>query len=160
MIRRPPRSTLFPYTTLFRSRSFENFRSARARFRRKSSALYGASGRQAVADRKSTRLNSSHGYISYAVFCLKKKILVGGRNDRIRDEIREALLDGVEILVGVREQLAEFFRAEMTHPPGIHDGLGVHHDLEALIGIRDELQDLHRGFFLLRVLRDRHAAAR
>src|SRR2546429_7220387 len=64
MIRRPPRSTLFPYTTLFRSRFG-----------------WGAVQRfgwivepgDAVIDRKSTRLNSSHGYISYAVFCLKKK---------------------------------------------------------------------------------------
>src|SRR5436305_10550343 len=69
MIRRPPRSTLFPYTTLFRSADDDRHR------------LYGA-GRlrqRAVqpvrhpADRKSTRLNSSHVRISYAVFCLKKK---------------------------------------------------------------------------------------
>src|SRR2546422_3904750 len=76
MIRRPPRSTLFPYTTLFRSRQ-----SARARVEpahgRGSPLLRRAvprrgDGRDRV-DRKSTRLNSSHGYISYAVFCLKKK---------------------------------------------------------------------------------------
>src|SRR6476660_10436825 len=63
MIRRPPRSTLFPYTTLFRSRG---------RCRRS-----GGPGRlpgwRRPADRKSTRLNSSHQIISYAVFCLKKK---------------------------------------------------------------------------------------
>src|SRR2546429_4869822 len=70
MIRRPPRSTLFPYTTLFRSHlrlgmvghdvgSPESVRTAMAR--------------STCGDRKSTRLNSSHGYISYAVFCLKKK---------------------------------------------------------------------------------------
>src|SRR5215469_17149842 len=69
MIRRPPRSTLFPYTTLFRSRRpAQNGRAAGAqppfRLRR------AAGGRQ---DRKSTRLNSSHVEISYAVFCLKKK---------------------------------------------------------------------------------------
>src|SRR2546429_7801767 len=73
MIRRPPRSTLFPYTTLFRSRAVVQgggdadagaISSARAR----------APGDiAATGDRKSTRLNSSHGYISYAVFCLKKK---------------------------------------------------------------------------------------
>src|SRR2546422_8057806 len=76
MIRRPPRSTLFPYTTLFRS-----CRGARAVGRRRAPAAACASGsRQLTAppaqpprDRKSTRLNSSHGYISYAVFCLKKK---------------------------------------------------------------------------------------
>src|SRR6266550_3717196 len=65
MIRRPPRSTLFPYTTLFRARRLVG---------RHRPPLHGddepAARRQ---DRKSTRLNSSHGYISYAVFCLKKK---------------------------------------------------------------------------------------
>src|SRR2546422_8214635 len=64
MIRRPPRSTLFPYTTLFRSSRPE---SAGPR-RRCHDAR-----RTVPLDRKSTRLNSSHGYISYAVFCLKKK---------------------------------------------------------------------------------------
>src|SRR2546429_5185983 len=64
MIRRPPRSTLFPYTTLFRSVF------GAAMF----TALWaGFVLRRWQADRKSTRLNSSHGYISYAVFCLKKK---------------------------------------------------------------------------------------
>src|SRR3989449_8426723 len=83
MIRRPPRSTLFPYTTLFRSRCRPG--SGDARLVRVSAAGTGARvGRVAVRDpparddpgsrdRKSTRLNSSHGYISYAVFCLKKK---------------------------------------------------------------------------------------
>src|SRR2546429_4736875 len=80
MIRRPPRSTLFPYTTLFRSRRGGGPRAwlvaARARalgdgaHRRAPGHGY-ALGR--VGDRKSTRLNSSHGYISYAVFCLQKK---------------------------------------------------------------------------------------
>src|SRR5882757_10389973 len=67
MIRRPPRSTLFPYTTLFRSR--------RPRLRRvghlRPAQTRLAAGRR--RDRKSTRLNSSHANISYAVFCLKKK---------------------------------------------------------------------------------------
>src|ERR1041385_9299472 len=66
MIRRPPRSTLFPYTTLFRSGNalvgvFSHRRSRRT-------------VHPNASDRKSTRLNSSHGYISYAVFCLKKTI--------------------------------------------------------------------------------------
>src|SRR2546426_9244334 len=87
MIRRPPRSTLFPYTTLFRSRhrglarlpdlpaaargvGFDRERPRRAdRERRELRRCQGARGR----DRKSTRLNSSHLVISYAVFCLKKK---------------------------------------------------------------------------------------
>src|SRR3989449_2989465 len=76
MIRRPPRSTLFPYTTLFRSCAA----SPPARWRSSQTSRGGAGwvrGRTpeswAGGDRKSTRLNSSHGYISYAVFCLKKK---------------------------------------------------------------------------------------
>src|SRR5690348_18057408 len=68
MIRRPPRSTLFPYTTLFRSRSASGPVGGASPFRR--SRKTGASER---TDRKSTRLNSSHPSISYAVFCLKKK---------------------------------------------------------------------------------------
>src|SRR5438128_9113276 len=66
MIRRPPRSTLFPYTTLFRS----GLRTWAGRILRM--AAFPARW-QARQDRKSTRLNSSHGSISYAVFCLKKK---------------------------------------------------------------------------------------
>src|SRR5260221_7738883 len=69
MIRRPPRSTLFPYTTLFRSRPVELALERRAAFGR---GELEARGRR-VRDRKSTRLNSSHTVISYAVFCLKKK---------------------------------------------------------------------------------------
>src|SRR2546429_4910555 len=74
MIRRPPRSTLFPYTTLFRSRLEQ--RAEAHRYRRKAffdDDLVDVLMGQDVLDRKSTRLNSSHGYISYAVFCLKKK---------------------------------------------------------------------------------------
>src|SRR2546422_5366883 len=69
MIRRPPRSTLFPYTTLFRSRDAAVIFARDARKLREGFGLRPAH----IADRKSTRLNSSHGYISYAVFCLKKK---------------------------------------------------------------------------------------
>src|SRR5438876_3427001 len=71
MIRRPPRSTLFPYTTLFRSRTWVSREAASARFPG-SGPRHRKSG-----DRKSTRLNSSHPSISYAVFCLKKKNLRG-----------------------------------------------------------------------------------
>src|SRR5258707_8741477 len=76
MIRRPPRSTLFPYTTLFRSRQFlfsDRSNSPRGGvqvLRRRVLADFLAAP---VRDRKSTRLNSSHANISYAVFCLKKK---------------------------------------------------------------------------------------
>src|SRR3974390_3563462 len=69
MIRRPPRSTLFPYTTLFRSRlSSSGYRVRTKRFCRVRSNT-------GLRDRKSTRLNSSHLYISYAVFCLKKTLI-------------------------------------------------------------------------------------
>src|SRR2546429_4496074 len=82
MIRRPPRSTLFPYTTLFRSPEVTRaLRLARGIPGIRSATIFGQSVHALVdenlsldgLDRKSTRLNSSHGYISYAVFCLKKK---------------------------------------------------------------------------------------
>src|SRR2546430_12075390 len=66
MIRRPPRSTLFPYTTLFRSAHPADSRRGRP-------AELGGVRFRCTLDRKSTRLNSSHSQISYAVFCLKKK---------------------------------------------------------------------------------------
>src|SRR3712207_7802690 len=85
MIRRPPRSTLFPYTTLFRSRQdlgvlASYLMSARTTVASISRAIDGMRWNDRVMkyaeilDRKSTRLNSSHANISYAVFCLKKKI--------------------------------------------------------------------------------------
>src|SRR2546422_2237143 len=84
MIRRPPRSTLFPYTTLFRSVDTGGGVGTTPRAGRRGPALVvvdagashdadGSAGGGPEIDRKSTRLNSSHGYISYAVFCLKKK---------------------------------------------------------------------------------------
>src|SRR5687768_17890939 len=90
MIRRPPRSTLFPYTTLFRSQDtltgpddraeiigWQGSATIRQPFTGDLAALDHTLARMQkghrVPDRKSTRLNSSHGYISYAVFCLKKK---------------------------------------------------------------------------------------
>src|SRR2546422_4571538 len=89
MIRRPPRSTLFPYTTLFRSPCGRAARAARGGGRAGGGVVPHHHRRgvrviiegglddhpntSSVIDRKSTRLNSSHGYISYAVFCLKKK---------------------------------------------------------------------------------------
>src|SRR5690625_6515148 len=80
LIRRPPRSTLFPYTTLFRSGADRGdhrsgpalHRGRRRRLPRVSLRLAGGDPRR-IQDRKSTRLNSSHVAISYAVFCLKKK---------------------------------------------------------------------------------------
>src|SRR2546430_12080353 len=94
MIRRPPRSTLFPYTTLFRSVARDNngdgvftvggaHRARGARIAETARQLAVAGGgavrdgaQQIPQDRKSTRLNSSHSQISYAVFCLKKKNIV------------------------------------------------------------------------------------
>src|SRR5690348_18112136 len=83
MIRRPPRSTLFPYTTLFRSQGNRSARQkrcgslrplcCRARADRPAHQEMAAEGAAGSGDRKSTRLNSSHPSISYAVFCLKKK---------------------------------------------------------------------------------------
>src|SRR2546429_3317761 len=74
MIRRPPRSTLFPYTTLFRSLGTAGSGNGDGRAGRSGCARKrGRVGLPGLEDRKSTRLNSSHGYISYAVFCLKKK---------------------------------------------------------------------------------------
>src|SRR2546430_12643883 len=83
MIRRPPRSTLFPYTTLFRSLFVSENPPAKIRIRLESGKLIATAlhepGQPSYAlvpvspDRKSTRLNSSHSQISYAVFCLKKK---------------------------------------------------------------------------------------
>src|SRR5438445_12175663 len=79
MIRRPPRSTLFPYTTLFRSGA-EGFGPLPGPTPRRANAVRAAArgrgaarSRRRFTDRKSTRLNSSHANISYAVFCLKKK---------------------------------------------------------------------------------------
>src|SRR2546426_8372743 len=73
MIRRPPRSTLFPYTTLFRSPLFERRRKAGLLGIESDRGTCVAQRHRELRDRKSTRLNSSHLVISYAVFCLKKK---------------------------------------------------------------------------------------
>src|SRR5258707_13239075 len=77
MIRRPPRSTLFPYTTLFRSLRFGHWSLVISPGRLPDFGLwtldFGLPPASKVQDRKSTRLNSSHANISYAVFCLKKK---------------------------------------------------------------------------------------
>src|SRR3712207_8463030 len=89
MIRRPPRSTLFPYTTLFRSRApaaaarpgaprtgLREVLAVTAPRRNPTPAAWPSVGREGLGDRKSTRLNSSHANISYAVFCLKKKLYI------------------------------------------------------------------------------------
>src|SRR2546427_4029414 len=83
MIRRPPRSTLFPYTTLFRSTCPPPSRKVKGR-----PVFHDASNSSRVEDRKSTRLNSSHSQISYAVFCLKKK-----KKEETNQQTYTALLD-------------------------------------------------------------------
>src|SRR2546427_1518322 len=93
MIRRPPRSTLFPYTTLFRS-AVQRIGAARHQGLQLADDGTGHGNR----DRKSTRLNSSHSQISYAVFCLKKKKAVGeltlARGTTIIDEPTHLLRRG------------------------------------------------------------------
>src|SRR2546430_6054661 len=96
MIRRPPRSTLFPYTTLFRStrRRAAEGRDRDPLLRGDTDGFRGGEGGcRGRPDRKSTRLNSSHSQISYAVFCLKKKktkskfafrLLLGNKRTRYR----------------------------------------------------------------------------
>src|SRR2546422_4797230 len=97
MIRRPPRSTLFPYTTLFRSEGMMKKLGGRlvdlyyhfgdfdgtAIVEAPDDTTAVAAVIAAVTDRKSTRLNSSHGYISYAVFCLKKKTKRAANKHRV-----------------------------------------------------------------------------
>src|SRR2546422_7909202 len=102
MIRRPPRSTLFPYTTLFRSprgplggHPAGGGRDVAVRphgcdLRPGRPGRGGGTARAALRDRKSTRLNSSHGYISYAVFCLKKKKKKQERHRHSRTERKHA----------------------------------------------------------------------
>src|SRR5437588_8565312 len=82
MIRRPPRSTLFPYTTLFRS----SLRAASSNaVRPLLDTAFTSACRSSSRDRKSTRLNSSHTVISYAVFCLKKKKIFAHAHTASRD---------------------------------------------------------------------------
>src|SRR3989442_5419650 len=91
MIRRPPRSTLFPYTTLFRSH-YEGTGTEIAEALERVDVLVAGLGTGGTLDRKSTRLNSSHVRISYAVFCLKKKDRVK-ENPGLPHRIDDADLD-------------------------------------------------------------------
>src|SRR5205807_6778411 len=102
MIRRPPRSTLFPYTTLFRSSSAAALRvHSRALAQTTSLTLDGP------PDRKSTRLNSSHLVISYAVFCLKKKNRKKGSALQNRHELLTPKLVHKRALVAVPHSLVK-----------------------------------------------------
>src|SRR5215208_4919895 len=128
MIRRPPRSTLFPYTTLFRS--------ARSRSPALSFATAPWSSKvRAARDRKSTRLNSSHVAISYAVFCLKKKIVdraLVALLDVVQQGYEEERNDGSggvdEQLVGVDAASYFFFNDTATteiYTLSLHDALPI-----------------------------------
>src|SRR5438034_3048160 len=89
MIRRPPRSTLFPYTTLFRSRRRESGSARGGRLARRRAGRL----RSSHPDRKSTRLNSSHTVISYAVFCLKKKKIKNKHTNKERINYKTPKID-------------------------------------------------------------------
>src|ERR1022692_3142220 len=112
MIRRPPRSTLFPYTTLFRSRrtpcTWTGTRSCQRCHER--------------VDRKSTRLNSSHLVISYAVFCLKKKKTLRDRRRRTRREVRLLRTQTAEAAVSIALDRPHrfFFFFNDAAPPEIY----------------------------------------
>src|SRR2546422_5009690 len=102
MIRRPPRSTLFPYTTLFRSCSW---------CRRRAAARRGSgSSRYRRRDRESTRLNSSHRYISYAVFCLKKK---NGRGERHELDAHVVRVEDIQLKLAVESHLLVLFAVRL-----------------------------------------------
>src|SRR5256885_10532254 len=91
MIRRPPRSTLFPYTTLFRSGVWGSKSSGRSPAFPRPGGRRSRSPQENHRDRKSTRLNSSHLVISYAVFCLKKKKKKKRSNIVYLAEVQQAL---------------------------------------------------------------------
>src|SRR5690348_9686170 len=145
MMRRPPRSTLFPYTTLFRSRMISQLSSHRGAARRSPASTMAEPLRcgSVVTDRKSTRLNSSHPSISYAVFCLKKKM--GGLDQLLRrGEIRHALRevhaaqladDACHLAdVGFGEALDFLFDDATTtaiYTLSLHDALPISHDQPA-----------------------------
>src|ERR1035438_1500396 len=128
MIRRPPRSTLFPYTTLFRSRSV----SPTTRLRVEAGDEWPAA---AWADRKSTRLNSSHLGISYAVFCLKKKQLnswivpLARRVDYLTRHNGQTLGIPVLVMVVFSTILHSFFLKDTAtpeiYPLPLHDALPI-----------------------------------
>src|ERR1035437_7001084 len=109
MIRRPPRSTLFPYTTLFRSENeHEKLDCAKSRIHSQLDSI------KSFTDRKSTRLNSSHANISYAVFCLKKPELAV-----LRDTQRVVVERSAERAEVGHPDHVEFFFFKLVAPPGL-----------------------------------------
>src|SRR5438270_2481575 len=101
MIRRPPRSTLFPYTTLFRSDAAVQDKNSKAKFRHPWLGPLNCRQLSGPRDRKSTRLNSSHSQISYAVFCLKKKNATCVQPFYLHAAVFLAMLGSVETGVGL-----------------------------------------------------------
>src|SRR5689334_23850116 len=91
MIRRPPRSTLFPYTTLFRSNEMFVGRNSQSASDSQTSATAPGQSGTTSRDRKSTRLNSSHSSISYAVFCLKKKKKKTKKHSHIKTRVTTSI---------------------------------------------------------------------
>src|SRR5258708_18683253 len=100
MIRRPPRSTLFPYTTLFRSRLMQDFPEYMHYYSTKK-YFYPGTPASNGTDRKSTRLNSSHQIISYAVFCLKKK-----------NKLKKALLEHADVAIVILGQQSSHYMSD------------------------------------------------
>src|SRR5476651_2068484 len=124
MIRRPPRSTLFPYTTLFRSQRQMHEPTFARRKRRQEL--------RATGDRKSTRLNSSHANISYAVFCLKKKkklLRHGQHQDALQSELGGGLLVAVRVGLRVDDSVDFFFFNDTAtteiYTLSLHDALPI-----------------------------------
>src|SRR6266571_1028676 len=118
MIRRPPRSTLFPYTTLFRSRRRHSQDPRRQ--------PQGRGLRRRGRDRKSTRLNSSHMSISYAVFCLKKKKI--GQSPVARTHREHGYLAVEQIRLGGHSVVCFFFNDTATteiYTLSLHDALPI-----------------------------------
>src|SRR2546421_5977782 len=101
MIRRPPRSTLFPYTTLFRSISSGTYDARLKDTSGRSCLVRNIKVEAGEIDRKSTRLNSSHDQISYAVFCLKKKKKKEKYTRRERDAALDISTDASSVMVSM-----------------------------------------------------------
>src|SRR5687768_17709744 len=123
MVRRPASSTLFPYTTLFRSTQQRRRDAAADEERDDGQRPHDwevAVERVVQPDRKSTRLNSSHGYISYAVFCLKKKIAI----QRLMNAMRQAHADGWFLVFDTLTLADDRLEAVYDNPNALRDYFG------------------------------------
>src|SRR6266536_3307338 len=142
MIRRPPRSTLFPYTTLFRSRG----RAADGRPRRRSLPPVRC---LQPRDRKSTRLNSSHEWTSYAVFCLKKKRWTDPQNTNRGNLTTVRHLQNFNYSTGVQQSWTDWTSGTWieTHTLFFFYGYGDHRDLHSFPTRRSsDLHDAAAGY--------------